>query len=107
VFGADTSYFVLNGTSTANQLVAHSCVVTGDAVLADRNCHKSVSHALTVTDAIPVYVVPSRNGYGITGPVPASQLSRQANRRVRRPQPADPWRRRRRPRVRRRHQLDL
>jgi arginine decarboxylase len=74
VFGADASYFVLNGTSTANQIVAHSCVVSGDVVLADRNCHKSLSYALTVTDAIPVYLVPSRNGYGIIGPVPLSQL---------------------------------
>jgi arginine decarboxylase len=74
VFGADASYFVLNGTSTANQIVAHSCVVAGDVVLADRNCHKSVNYALTVTHAVPVYLVPSRNGYGIIGPVPAAQL---------------------------------
>lgn len=74
VFGADASYFVLNGTSTSNQIVAHSCVVAGDVVLADRNCHKSINYALTVTDAVPVYLVPSRNGYGIIGPVPLSQL---------------------------------
>jgi arginine decarboxylase len=74
VFGADASYFVLNGTSTANQIVAHSCVVAGDVVVADRNCHKSISYALAVTDAVPVYLVPSRNGYGIIGPVPAAEL---------------------------------
>jgi arginine decarboxylase len=74
VFGADASYFVLNGTSTSNQIVAHSCVVAGDVVLADRNCHKSISYALTVTDAVPVYLVPSRNGYGIIGPVPLAQI---------------------------------
>jgi arginine decarboxylase len=78
VFGADATYFVLNGTSTSNQIVAHSCVVAGDVVLADRNCHKSVNYALTVTDAVPVYLVPSRNGYGIIGPIPPSQLSAQA-----------------------------
>jgi len=78
VFGADATYFVLNGTSTSNQIVAHSCVVAGDVVLADRNCHKSVNHALTVTDAIPVYLQPSRNGYGIIGPIPPSRLSPEA-----------------------------
>jgi arginine decarboxylase len=78
VFGADTTYFVLNGTSTSNQIVAHSCVVAGDVVLADRNCHKSVNYALTVTDAIPVYLVPSRNGYGIIGPIPPAHLSPEA-----------------------------
>jgi arginine decarboxylase len=75
VFGAEWTYFVLNGTSTSNQIVAHSCVVAGDVVLADRNCHKSVNYALTVTDAIPVYLVPSRNGYGIIGPIPRAQLT--------------------------------
>jgi arginine decarboxylase len=78
VFGADMTYFVLNGSSTSNQIVAHSCVVAGDVVLADRNCHKSVNYALTVTDAIPVYLVPSRNGYGIIGPIPSAQLSAKA-----------------------------
>ena len=75
VFGAEATYFVLNGTSTSNQIVAHACVVTGDVVLADRNCHKSVNYALTVTDAIPVYLMPSRNGYGIIGPIPPARLS--------------------------------
>jgi arginine decarboxylase len=56
IFGADTTFFVLNGTSTANQIVAHSAIVAGDVVLADRNCHKSLNYALTVTDAIPVYL---------------------------------------------------
>jgi arginine decarboxylase len=78
IFGADATYFVLNGTSTANQIVAHACVVAGDVVLADRNCHKSVNYALTVTDAIPVYLMPSRNGYGIIGPIPAERLSPRA-----------------------------
>ena len=65
IFGATTTYFVLNGTSTANQIVAHSCVIAGDVVLADRNCHKSVNYALAITDALPVYLVPTRNGFGI------------------------------------------
>jgi arginine decarboxylase len=78
VFGAEATYFVLNGTSTSNQIVAHACVVAGDVVLADRNCHKSVNYALTVTDAIPVYLMPSRNGYGIIGPILPARLSPEA-----------------------------
>ena len=78
VFGADQTYFVLNGTSTANQIVAHSAVVGGDVVLADRNCHKSMNYALTVTDAVPVYLRPTRNGYGIIGPIPAASLESTA-----------------------------
>ena len=78
VFGADQTYFVLNGTSTANQIVAHSAVVSGDLALADRNCHKSMNYALTVTDAVPVYLLPARNGYGIIGPIPAASLAQEA-----------------------------
>jgi arginine decarboxylase len=74
IFGAETTFFVLNGTSTANQIVAHSAIVAGDVVLADRNCHKSLNYALTITDAIPVYLRPVRNGYGIIGPIPADAL---------------------------------
>jgi len=74
IFGADATFFVLNGTSTANQIVAHSAIIAGDVVLGDRNCHKSLNYALTVTDAIPVYLRPSRNGYGIIGPIPAAAL---------------------------------
>ena len=78
IFGADSTFFVLNGTSTANQIVAHSCVTAGDVVLADRNCHKSMNYALTVTDAVPVYLLPSRNGYGIIGPIPPAELTAPA-----------------------------
>jgi arginine decarboxylase len=74
IFGAQTTFFVLNGTSTANQIVAHSAIVAGDVVLADRNCHKSLNYALAVTGAIPVYLRPVRNGYGIIGPIPADAL---------------------------------
>jgi Orn/Lys/Arg decarboxylase, major domain len=43
IFRADQTYFVLNGASTTNRVVTHSCVAAGDVVLADRNCYKSVS----------------------------------------------------------------
>jgi CheY-like chemotaxis protein len=78
IFGAEDTYFVLNGTSTSNQIVAHSCVTAGDVVLADRNCHKSINYALAVTDALPVYLVPTRNGYGIIGPITSNRLSKKS-----------------------------
>ncbi|MEN9344207.1 MAG: arginine decarboxylase [Chlamydiota bacterium] len=67
VFHADRTYFVTNGTSTANKIVALSCLKRGDIALIDRNCHKSLQHALTMTGAIPIYFIPSRNAYGIIG----------------------------------------
>jgi len=74
VFGADFSMFVTNGTSTSNKIVLHGCVTQGDAVLIDRNCHKSVQHGLSMTGSIPVYLRPLRNGYGIIGPISLDQL---------------------------------
>src|SRR6516165_5131759 len=78
IFGADMTFFVLNGTSPATPIVGHSCIVAGDVVLADRNCHKSINYALTVTGARPAYLLPMRNGYGIIGPIPARALTAEA-----------------------------
>ena len=75
IFGADRTMFVTNGTSTANKIVFHACVQPGDVVLVDRNCHKSVMHAIVMTGAVPVYLHPLRNAYGIIGPIPPTALS--------------------------------
>ena len=75
IFGADRTMFVTNGTSTANKIVFHSCVRHGDVVLVDRNCHKSIMHAIVMTGAIPVYLHPARNAYGIIGPIPPSEMT--------------------------------
>jgi len=75
IFGADRTMFVTNGTSTANKIVFHACVRPGDVVLVDRNCHKSIMHAIIATRAIPVYLHPSRNAYGIIGPIAPHELT--------------------------------
>jgi ornithine decarboxylase len=70
VFGAERTYFVLNGTSTSNKMVTMSLLAPGDLVLFDRNCHKSSHHgALMMAGAIPVYLNPTRDANGIIGPV--------------------------------------
>lgn len=74
-FGADRTYFVTNGTSTTNKMVFHGTVTRGDVVLVDRNCHKSIMQSVIMTGAIPVYIRPTRNAYGIIGPVPLSEFS--------------------------------
>jgi ornithine decarboxylase len=70
VFGAERTYFVLNGTSTSNKMVTMSLLAPGDLVLFDRNCHKSNHHgALMMAGAIPVYLNPTRDANGIIGPI--------------------------------------
>ena len=75
VFGADQTYYVLNGTSTVNQIIWRSRVVNGDIALVDRNCHKSLNYAMTITGAFPVYMIPRRNKLGIIGPVRLSEFT--------------------------------
>lgn len=77
-FGADHTFFVTNGTSTANKIVWHGTVARGDVVFVDRNCHKSLLHSLIMTGAIPVYFLPSRNAHGIIGPISEDQFSPEA-----------------------------
>ncbi|MCL6563847.1 MAG: lysine decarboxylase, partial [Firmicutes bacterium] len=74
IFGADRSYFVTNGTTGSNQIVLRSLVRRGDAVVVDRNCHKSILNALIMTGGIPVFLRPNRNGLGLIGPVRAQEL---------------------------------
>lgn len=77
-FGADHTFFVINGTSTANKIVWHSMVARDDLVLVDRNCHKSILHSIIMTGAIPLYLSPERNELGIIGPIPLSEFSRES-----------------------------
>ena len=80
IFGTDETLFVVGGTSTANKIVWHGMVGRGDLVLCDRNCHKSILHSLIMTGATPIYLVPSRNGLGIIGPISRDQFTPQVHR---------------------------
>ncbi len=75
VFGADETFFVTNGTSTSNKVVMMSVARKNDLAIIDRNCHKSLQHALTMSDVIPIYFKPSRNAYGIIGGIAKAEFS--------------------------------
>lgn len=74
IFNSDHLFFVTNGTSTSNKIVWHSTVAPDDIVLVDRNCHKSILHSIMMTGAVPVFLTPTRNHYGIIGPIPKSEF---------------------------------
>jgi ornithine decarboxylase len=70
VFGADKTYFVLNGTSTSNKIVTNALLKRGDLVLFDRNNHKSLHQgALVQAGAIPIFLPTARNAFGMIGAV--------------------------------------
>jgi len=70
IFGAEKTYFVLNGTSSSNKIALSALVAEGDLVLFDRNNHKAAHHgALTIAGGIPIYLETDRNPYGLIGPI--------------------------------------
>lgn len=74
VFGAEQSYSGVVGTSGNNRSVMQACLTEKLGAVVDRNCHKSIEQGLILTGAIPVYMIPTRNPYGIIGPVPKSEM---------------------------------
>jgi ornithine decarboxylase len=70
IFGAEKTYFVLNGTSSSNKIVLSALIGQGDLVLFDRNNHKAAHHgALFIGGGIPVFLETDRNPYGLIGPI--------------------------------------
>jgi len=74
-FGSRQTYFVTNGTSTANKIVEQALIAPGDIVLVDRNCHQSHHYGLmmacaqvTYLDAYPL------NEYAMYGAVPLAEI---------------------------------
>jgi ornithine decarboxylase len=75
IFGAERTYFVLNGTSSSNKIVLQALLAEGDLVLFDRNNHKAANHgALILGGAIPVFIETDRNPHGLIGPMFADAL---------------------------------
>jgi ornithine decarboxylase len=100
IFGAEKTYFVLNGTSASNKIVLSALVAEGDLVLFDRNNHKAAHHgALFLGGAIPIFLETDRNAYGLIGPIYHEALDETAIREKIRANPLitdkDAWRRER------------
>lgn len=74
-YSAQRTFFVTNGTSTANKIVLQALVAPGDLVLIDRDCHKSHHYGLVLSGAYPVYLdsYPIEK-YSIYGAVPLEQI---------------------------------
>ncbi len=74
-YGSLNTYFVTNGTSTANKIVMQGLVQPNDVVLIDRDCHKSHHYGLVLAGAYPVYLdsYPIEE-YSMYGAVPLEQI---------------------------------
>ena len=100
IFGAEKTYFVLNGTSSSNKIVLTNLIAEGDLVLFDRNNHKAAHQgALLMGGGIPIYLSTDRNAYGLIGPIRPEELDEKSIRDRIRANPLvkdeDAWRRER------------
>lgn len=57
-YGADKSYFLVNGSTAGNLAMIHAACKGGDRIIVQRNSHQSVFHALELAQVNPVYVAP-------------------------------------------------
>ncbi|MEI6253349.1 MAG: ornithine decarboxylase [Mycobacteriaceae bacterium] len=74
-FGSRQTYFVTNGTSTANKIVTQSLVAPGDIVLLDRNCHQSHHYGMMLGGANVIYLdAYPLNDYTMYGAVPVREI---------------------------------
>jgi len=62
-FGADKTFFSVNGTSGAIQIMALASLNEGDTVIIPRNVHKSILSAIILSGAKPAFVLPSFDRY--------------------------------------------
>ena len=100
IFGAERTYFVLNGTSASNKIVLSALVAPDDLVLFDRNNHKAAHHgALMLGGGVPIYLETDRNAFGLIGPIDYEALDEKAIREKIRNNPLvtdkDAWKRER------------
>jgi len=74
-FGARSTFFATNGTSSANKVIFQTLLAPGEKLLLDRNCHKSVHHGVVLSGAQPVYLDSALNRrFGLYGPVPRKSI---------------------------------
>lgn len=74
-FGARRTFFVTNGTSTANKVIVQHLLGDGGKMILDQACHKSIHHAVILFGVEPVYLEASvKTAYGFYGPVPRERV---------------------------------
>lgn len=74
-FGANHTFFVTNGTSTANKVIIQHLLGAGGKMILDQACHKSIHHAAILFGVDPVYLSASLKAeYGFYGPVPSERI---------------------------------
>jgi len=76
-WGADRSFFLINGTSSGIIAAISSVVSPGEKIIVPRNAHKSVVSGLVLSGAVPVYAMPDIwQEKGLVGGMSPSEVNR-------------------------------
>ena len=59
-FGAQKTFFLLNGSTAGNLAVGMALTKKGQKVIINRNCHRSALTGLMISGAEPIWICPSR-----------------------------------------------
>lgn len=57
-FGADETYFLINGTTCGIQAMIMACCAMGDKIAIPRNAHRSIIGGIILSGAYPIYLEP-------------------------------------------------
>ncbi len=58
LYGADKSYFLVNGSSSGILAMIGSCLKPNQKIIVPRTCHKSIVSGIILSGSVPVYIVP-------------------------------------------------
>ncbi|MCC8142406.1 MAG: aminotransferase class V-fold PLP-dependent enzyme [Lachnospiraceae bacterium] len=74
VFGADESFYLIDGSTAGILAAVCACCGRGGRVLIGRNCHRSVYHAAYLAEAKLAFVYPDLTDSGLQGSIPPEQV---------------------------------
>ena len=75
-FGADESFFLVNGSTAGLLAAVCGTVKKGGRLLMARNCHKAVYHAVYLMELQTEYLYPEQTEFGIQGSIAPKQVQR-------------------------------
>ena len=76
-FGAEKTFFLLNGSTAGNMAIGMACTKAGQKVIINRNCHRSALTGLMISGAEPIWICPNRiEDWSIWGNIDAQTIEK-------------------------------
>lgn len=77
-FGAEKTFFLLNGSTAGNMAIGMSLTKAGEKVIINRNCHRSALTGLMISGTEPIWICPNRiEDWSIWGNIDPAQIEKE------------------------------